>query len=437
MDHGSDLTGIALVFSVAVISGLVLTRLRQPAIVGYILAGIALGGDGFGLIQKTEQINTLAELGVIMLVFLIGMELSLRTFVSVLRIAVPCTLLQIAASVGFAVGLAFLAGKSWQTGIVFGFIISLSSTAVAIKMLADLGELRTDVGRVTVGVLIAQDLAVVPMLIVINALKIRGGGLDQVVLLKLVGAVLVIIAFIWFLSRRHRLVLPTHRWLKGQSDLIPLAAVAFCFSAAAASGAAGLSTAFGAFLAGLLIGNSTDRAVAVRATLPIQSILMVVFFLSVGLLLDLDYLEKFFLTVIGWLALIVVVKTIINIAVLHLLGEPWDRAFPAGVIMGQIGEFSFVLCTVGAASGLLTRDDKRLAIAVIALSLLVSPLWQLTVRRFHDAAAEGITGLRATLKKAYEQELGFAGRTAFVVRNGTAVLIRTARQPGRLRRRPR
>ncbi len=432
MEHGSDLTGIALVASIAVISGLVLTRLRQPAIVGYILAGIALGPDGFGLIGQTDEINTLAELGVIMLLFLIGMELSLRAFVSVLRTAVLCTLLQIAASVVFAIGLAELAGKDLQTGIVFGFIISLSSTAVAVKMLADLGELRTDVGRITVGVLIAQDLAVVPMLIVIGALT-GGGGFDRIVLLKLFVALVVIVAFIWFLSRRHRLVLPTHRWLKGKGDLIPLAAVAFCFSAAALTGALGLSTAFGAFLAGLLIGNSTDRAASVRATLPIQSVLMVVFFLSVGLLLDLDFLAQSFFTVLGWLALIVVVKTAINIAALHFLGEPWDRAFPAGVIMGQVGEFSFVLCTLGAAAGLLTPDDKRLAIAVIALSLLISPLWQLTARRFHDAAAEGITGLRATLKKAYEQELSVAGRTAFVVRSGTGGITRTAR---RLRRRP-
>ena len=430
MEHGSDLTGIALVASIAVISGLVLTRLRQPAIVGYILAGIALGADGFGLIRQTDEITTLAELGVIMLLFLIGMELSLRAFVSVLRRAVPCTLLQIAASVAFAIGLAVLAGKSLQTGIVFGFIISLSSTAVAVKMLADLGELRSEIGRITVGVLIAQDLAVVPMVIVINAFT-AGGGFDRVVLLKLLIALVVIVAFIWFLSRRHRLVLPTHRWLKGQTDLIPLAAVAFCFSAAAITGAAGLSTAFGAFLAGLLIGNSTDRAVSVRATRPIQSILMVVFFLSVGLLLDLDFLAQSFFTVMGWLVLIVVVKTAINIAALHFLGEPWERAFPAGVIMGQIGEFSFVLCTLGAAAGLLSGDDKRLAIAVIALSLLVSPLWQLTARRFHDAAASGITGLRATLKKAYEQELGFAGRTAFVLRNGTAGIVRTIRRPGR------
>ena len=427
MEHGSDLTGIALVASIAVVSGLVLTRLRQPAIVGYILAGIALGPDGFGLIGQTDEINTLAELGVIMLLFLIGMELSLRAFVSVLRTAVLCTLLQIAASVVFAIGLAELAGKDLQTGIVFGFIISLSSTAVAIKMLADLGELRTDVGRITVGVLIAQDLAVVPMLIVIGALA-AGGRFDRIVLLKLLVALVVIVAFIWFLSRRHRLVLPTHRWLKGQGDLIPLAAVAFCFSAAALTGAIGLSTAFGAFLAGLLIGNSTDRAVSVRATLPIQSVLMVVFFLSVGLLLDLDFLSEQAFTVLGWLVLIVFVKTAINIGALHFLGEPWDRAFPAGVVMGQIGEFSFVLCTLGAAAGLLTGDDKRLAIAVIALSLLISPLWQLTARRFHDAAADGITSLRATLKKAYEQELGVAGRTAFVVRKGTAGIARGARR---------
>ena len=418
MEHsGGDLSAIALVASIAVLGGLLLIRLRQPAIVGYILVGIALGPGGFGLIQPTSALTTMAELGVIMLLFLIGMELSLRAFVAVLQTAVLCTLLQIAASVGVAVGLAHLFGKPLSAGVLFGCIISLSSTAVAVKMLEDLRQLRTDVGRITVGVLIAQDLAVVPMLIVLGALG-DADGFDRIVLLKLLLACGILIAFIWGLSRRHRFVLPTHHWLKGRTDIIPLAALAFCFAAAAISGALGLSTAFGAFLAGLLIGNSTDRAATVRATQPIQSVLLVAFFLSIGLMLDLTFLWNNLPTVLGWLALIVVVKTAINVAALHFLGEPWERAFPAGVIMGQIGEFSFVLAAVGVERGLLTEEGSKLAIAVIALSLLISPLWQLSVRRVHDAAASGISDLRGMLAQAYAQEITLAGRAAFLVRRG-------------------
>lgn len=415
--HGSDLSAIALVASIAVLGGLLMTRLRQPAIVGYILVGIALGPGGFGLIRQTAELSTMAELGVIMLLFLIGMELSLRAFVSVLQRAVLCTLLQIVASVGFAVGLADLVGQPLPTGVLLGFIISLSSTAVAVKMLEDLGELRSDIGRISVGVLIAQDLAVVPMLIILGALG-EGGEFDRIVMLKLLLALVVLLVFIWGLSRRQRLTLPTHRWLKGRTDIIPLAALAFCFAAAAASGALGLSTAFGAFLAGLLIGNSTDRAATIRATLPIQSVLLVAFFLSIGLMLDVHFLWDNVLTVLGWLALIVIVKTTINVAALNFLGEPWDRAFPAGVIMGQIGEFSFVLAAIGAHSGLLSDDDNRLVIAIIALSLLTSPLWQSSVRRFHDAAATGIVGMRATLAEAYAQEITLLGRAAFMTQKG-------------------
>lgn len=432
MEHtASDLSAIALVASIAVLGGLLLTRLRQPAIVGYILVGMVLGPGGFGLIEQTPELATLAELGVIMLLFLIGMELSLRAFVSVLPTAMLCTLMQIAASVGFAVGLAHVFDKPLPTGVLFGFIISLSSTAVAVKMLEDLGQLRSDVGRITVSVLIAQDLAVVPMLIVLDALGDR--GFDRIVLLKLLVASGVLVAFIWGLSRRQRLVLPTHHWLKGRIDVIPLAALAFCFAAAAVSGALGLSTAFGAFLAGLLIGNSTDRAVMVRATRPIQSVLLVAFFLSIGLLFDLSFLWANLAAVLGWLALIIVVKTAINVAALHFMGEPWERAFPAGVVMGQIGEFSFVLAALGAQAGLLSPEGNKLAIAVIALSLLTSPLWQLSAQRFHDAAASGIQGLRATLAQAYAQEITLLGRAAFVLRRLAISLTRTLRRQERQR----
>ncbi len=417
MEHSGDLSAIALVASIAVLGGLLLTRLRQPAIVGYILVGIVLGPGGFGLIQPTSALTTMAELGVIMLLFLIGMELSLRAFVAVLQTAVLCALLQIAASVGFAVGLAQLIGKPISAGVLFGCIISLSSTAVAVKMLEDLRQLRTEIGRITVGVLIAQDLAVVPMLIVLGALG-DADGFDRIVLLKLMLATVILVSIIWGLSRRHRLVLPTHHWLKGRTDVIPLAALAFCFAAAALSGALGLSTAFGAFLAGLLIGNSTDRAATVRATQPIQSVLLVAFFLSIGLMLDLSFLWNNLLTVLGWLVLIVVVKTTINVAALHFLGEPWERAFPAGVIMGQIGEFSFVLAAVGVERGLLTDEGSKVAIAVIALSLLISPIWQLSVRRVHDAAANGISDLRGMLAQAYAQEITLVGRASYLARRG-------------------
>jgi CPA2 family monovalent cation:H+ antiporter-2 len=412
----TDLTGIAVVASVAVIGGLALMRLRQPAIVGYILAGVLLGPGGLALISRTEGLITLAELGVLMLLFLIAMELSIRAFVTVLRTALLCALLQIGVALGLTFLLALLMNWPVKTAVLLGFIVSLSSTAVAVKILEDIGELRTHVGRITVGVLIAQDLAVVPMLIVAGAMA-GEGRFTYVVGIKVTVSVALLAALIWYLSRRRRVGLPIQRLMRGKTDVIPLAALAFCFAGAAVSASIGLSAAYGAFLAGLLIGNSAVRAVTLRATLPIQSVLMVVFFLSIGLLLDLRYVWQELPTVLALLVSVVVLKTVSNVACLRLLGEPWERAFPAGLVMGQIGEFSFVLAAIGAGGGLLSPDDYRLAIAVIVLSLLASPLWLMSVRRFHHVAAGGVLSMREALREVYGTEISTAARIGAFARH--------------------
>lgn len=422
--HAAGLTGIAIVTTVAVLSGMVLSRLRQPSIVGYIVAGIVLGPSGVGLIGETENISSLAELGVLMLLFVIGMELSLRAFVSVLRTALLCTTIQIALALAIAFGLGAVLDWPPVRSILVGFIVALSSTAVAVKMLEGAGELRTDIGRVAVGVLIAQDLAVVPMLMVVDAMG-GDGGLDSMLLVRVGIAAGLLALLIAFFSRRQRVVLPTSRWLAGRKDMVALAAIAFCFSAAALSGLIGLSPAYGAFLAGLVVGNSTDRAAAVRAAQPIESVLMVVFFLSIGLLLDLRLIWDNLGTVLTLLLAVTLVKTVVNVGALHLLGEPWQRAFPAGVAMGQIGEFSFVLAATGVGAGIIDGDGYRLAIAVIALSLLTSPLWLISARRFHDVAAEGVVNMRVALREVYRSEITAVGKVVAVIRLGAQAVARS------------
>ena len=426
--HANDLTSMALVTTVAVLCGLLFTRLRQPAIVGYILAGVLLGPTGFRLVQNSENVTSLAELGVLMLLFLIGMELSLRHFKSVLAVASCCALLQIAFSLAITTALAQLLDWPWQQAVVLGFVVALSSTAVAIKMLEDINELRSPVGRITVGVLIAQDLAIVPMLVLIHGMGDEGTlGFDVVAKLVLASCFLVLL--IWFLSRRQKIVLPTRRWMRGKLDLVPLAALAFCFSAATVSGLLGLSAAYGAFLAGLVIGQSTDRAVTIRATRPIQSVLLVVFFLSIGLLIDRNYIWENIGTVLTILGAAVFLKTAINVGALRLLREPWERAFPAGVIMGQIGEFSFVLAAAGVGVGAIDKEGYRLAISVIALSLLISPLWLITTRRFMAIASGGVTNIQSTLAETFKEEvsaytmaMSLARRSGAAVRQGAAKL---------------
>ena len=362
MPDAVELTGIAFVAVGALVCGIVVTRLRQPAVIGYIFAGVLLGPSGFAFVANRDQIGVLAELGVLMLLFLIGMELSLRGFARVWRVAIMTTVLQIAISVGVVLILAQLFAWSLALTLLIGFAVSLSSTVVAIKILEDISELRTDSGRTAVGVLIAQDLAVVPMLLVIDGLA-DDGAIDLFTAGKIVVAIGFLALLIRFLSGRRRLRLPFSRAIGNNVDLTPLTALAFCFAAAAASGVIGLSPAYGAFLAGLLIGNSTERAAVHNATQPIQSILLMVFFLSIGLLIDLDYIWANLGTVLSLLFVVVVLKSAMNVGVLHLLGEPWQRSFLAGVVLAQIGEFSFVILAAGSAAGIVDGDGYRLFVA--------------------------------------------------------------------------
>ena len=228
--HG-EFTGLAVVVLAALLCGLVMTRLRQPAIVGYILAGVLLGPSALGLVQNRENIALLAELGVLMLLFLIGMQLSLRGFKEVWKVALGAVVLQTLAGVGLTLLIAQLLG--WPTGmaIVLGFVVALSSTAVVVKMLEQVNILRQPVGRLTIGVLIAQDLAVVPMMLTVSAMA--NTSISPWDLLKIVLSIVVLTLMIISLSRRKRLILPFSSMVGGHLDLRPLAGLAYCFGGAA------------------------------------------------------------------------------------------------------------------------------------------------------------------------------------------------------------
>ncbi len=417
MSAHADLTGLAVVVLAAVICGVVMSRFRQPAISGYILAGILLGPSGLALVENRDQITVLADLGVLMLLFLVGMELSLSGFKSVWRGALVATLLQIAGSVGATLVLSLLFGWSLGLSVLLGFVIALSSTAVVIKMLEGMNILNTPLGKATVGVLIAQDLAFVPMMLILAILA--GDGFGVFGMFRVGFSVVVLVLLILYLTRRRKISLPFASMVAGHRDLTPLRGLAFCFGAAALTGYLGLSPAYGAFLAGLVIGNSTERRAMMRGVQPIQSILMMVFFLSIGLLINLDFILANMGTVLLILFMVTVFKTGLNIGVLRLAREPWPHAFIAGMLLAQIGEFSFLLGQAGVSSGLIGREEGDLVIAVTALSLLISPLWLVIARRLMRFAILSTTSGREGARLLFGRQApavfaaldGLAGRT--------------------------
>lgn len=433
MDKYAELTALTMVILAALSFGLLMTRLRQPAIVGYILAGFALGPTGIGLVGDTAMIRTLADLGVIMLLFVIGMELSLRAFKSVLAQAIGAAILQIGFSVAIALGLSAFFTLTTAQAVLAGFIMALSSTAVVIKILEDVGELRTQLGRIAVGVLIAQDLAVVPMLLIVGDLG--KGGFEPTILLKLAGAGLSLAAVIWYLSRRERVHIPWLEKVADREDLAPIAALAICFGMATISGLLGMSAAFGAFLGGLIVGNSSARAQIWSSIKPIETCLLLIFFLSIGLLIDFNFIMQNWQLVLGCLIAATLLKTLINVVALRLMGECWGRAFTAGILLGQLGEFAFVLAATALSAGIINENGYALALAVIALSLLTSSLWKLVAQRAHNFAATSVGNLRLLVAIIFCDEIGTLERCATAIRrNATTSLSEDGTLTGIARR---
>ena len=409
--HSSSITELAIVVVAALGCGLLMRYFRQPILLGYILAGAALGPSGFGFVENRDQVRLLAELGVLMLLFFIGMELPLRGLKAVWRIAILTTLFQIAVGVLAMSLLGLYLDWPLPLTVVLGFVVALSSTAVAIKMLEEIGEKGTRVANVTIGILIAQDLAVIPMMLVVSAFQSDAGGIGLEAIAKIGLSIAFLAVVLIFLGRGKRLRLPFAKTIGRNADLTPLAGLAFCFGAAALSGLLDLSASYGAFVAGLVIGNSTSRRVMMHYTAPIQSVLLMVFFLTIGLLMDLRYIWDNLGTVLFIVTFVAVLKTALNIVVIRAMGETWPRAFLSGVALAQLGEFSFILAALGLTAGVISPEEHRLLVAVTVLSLMGSPFWMEAARRLHRIALLGITSGRETLRLTLGPEAKALGRS--------------------------
>lgn len=383
MHHDIKLIEITLVLVAALVGGLGFVRLKQPPILGYILAGIILGPSGFAYVESRELVETMAELGVLLLLFVVGMELNLRTFKNAWVQTTVCTVMQIIISLVISFGLAPLFGWSLGMSLLLGFVLALSSTAVVVNLLERIGEMKSDSGQLAVGILIAQDLAIVPMILVLRNLN-TGSIFDPGLLIKLGSSVAIIAGLIAYLSRKQRVSIPLTQIISGEKDLTPLASLGFCFAAAAISGLMGLSAAYGAFLAGLVLGNTHERIILLETTKPIQSTLLMVFFLSIGLLLDLNFIVDHWVMVTVLLFVITIGKTAMNIGILRLLRLPRTQSFLVGVVLSQLGEFAFLLATVGYQSGIIDDHGQKLIVAMTVLSLGFSPIWLASARRIKE-----------------------------------------------------
>ena len=360
-----------ILFLVAV--GLIAHLIRQPPVIGFLLAGILIGPQGLGVVTDGDFMSRLGNIGVVLLLFFVGMEVSPQRLARNWKLSLIGTGLQVGLSVAvaFALGAAF----GWSTGrsLLIGFVISMSSTAVILKLLRDWGELDSAIGQDILGITLVQDLAAIPMLIAIGTLAGSGPDSGQVLLqvLGALGLLALAVAAVAFAPFR----IPFSRFWKGDHEMQVLVALAVCFGLSLISGLLQLSTALGAFVAGLVLHATEDTDWVERSLQGFRAVFMAAFFLSVGMLLDFSHLAQNWLLVLLLVGAVLIINTVINTLVLRAFGRKWGDSFYGGAVLAQIGEFSFVLAAVGLQVAMITDAGYQITISIITLSLMVSPLW--------------------------------------------------------------
>lgn len=371
---------IKIVLAALVILGVAgLSRLlKQPHVVGYLMAGVILGPAGFAVLEDQTLVARIGELGVVFLLFFVGMEVSPKRLLSNWKVALIGTVLQIGISVGIlaAIGSFF----DWSTAriVLLGFVISLSSTAVVLNYLNDRKELNSPIGQDALSVLLAQDLAIIPMLVIIGLFGSDGVNV-QTITLQVLGASLMLGALGW-ITFGKRVRLPFAALLRADHELQVFAAFLLCMGMALLSALLELSTALGAFLAGMLVGAARETRWIHNRLDSFRIVFVSLFFVSIGMLVDLNFIAQYWQLAVGILIIAMLVNTAINTTIFRLLGDPLKYSLVAGALLAQIGEFSFVLVAVGWHAGIITEFAYQLVVAVIALSLLVSPAWISLVR---------------------------------------------------------
>jgi monovalent cation:H+ antiporter-2, CPA2 family len=383
MPHSVELiTTIAAALGLALIFGFIAVRLRLPALVGYLLAGIVLGPFTPGFVADTALAGQLAEIGVMLLMFGVGLHFSLDDLLSVKKIALPGAVVQIAVATAMGAALATAWGWSLMAGLVFGLSLSVASTVVLLKALESRGVLATPNGRIAVGWLVVEDLVMVLVLVLLPPLASMVGGEAASagmgsLLGKLaftLGEVAVFIALMLVVGRRF---FPWLLWQvarTGSRELFTLCVVAAALGIAYGSSAVfGVSFALGAFFAGMVLRESALSYRAAEESLPLRDAFAVLFFVSVGMLFDPRVLVEQPLHVLAVVAIIVFGKSLAAFLLVLAFRYPLNTALTVSASLAQIGEFSFILAGLGVALGVLPAEGQSLILAGALISIALNP----------------------------------------------------------------
>ena len=370
-DHGIFLD-IATVIAAAAAGGLAARLARIPILLGYVAVGMILGPHGLAAVGDVESVRTLAEFGVVLLLFAVGVEVSLRELRKLGKAVILGGILQVIAVIGLAYPFAFGLGWSLQQSVVFGMVLSLSSTMVVLKSLIDRGELNSVHGRLLTGVLLIQDLAFIPMIAVLPALGEADSSLFAEVGVGL-GKAIAVLAVMGILGWKGLPLLL--RWVAhfGSREAFILTVVALTFAMSAITELAGLSAAVGAFVAGALLSESEYGHRALSEVIPLRDTFAALFFVSLGMLVDWNYLANNLWLVAATAAFVIVVKFVLVAALMRGFGYLPYTALLTGVGVVQVGEFSFLLAESAAARGIVDSNFLSLVVVSAVVTMALTP----------------------------------------------------------------
>ncbi|MFS2225206.1 YbaL family putative K(+) efflux transporter [Pantoea sp. B65] len=396
--------GLVLAF----LFGMLAHRLRISPLVGYLLAGVLAGPFTPGFVADTNLAPELAELGVILLMFGVGLHFSLKDLISVKSIAIPGAVAQIAVATLLGMGLSWSLGWSWVTGLVFGLCLSTASTVVLLRALEERQLIDSQRGQIAIGWLIVEDLVMVLTLVLLPAIAgmlDKGNASFAMLAWDLLLTIGKVVAFMVLMMVVGRRVVP---WIlaksaaTGSRELFTLAVLALALGIAfGAVEFFDVSFALGAFFAGMVLNESELSHRAAHDTLPLRDAFAVLFFVSVGMLFDPMILIQQPLAVLGALAIIVLGKSLIAYLLVTLFGHSRRTALTISASLAQIGEFAFILAGLGISLGLLTAEGRNLVLAAAILSIMLNPILFTLLERYLEKTE---TIEEQTMEEAIEEE---------------------------------
>ena len=372
MDALHLLTDLAIAFAAALLAGIVSLRLKQPVLMGYLIAGMLIGPYGLRLITGEAEITHLSEIGVILLMFALGVEFSLAQFRPIRWLVLIGGGLFIGLTTVATAETLLLMGQPLGRDILLGFVLALSSTIIVLRLLMERHEIDSIHGRTMLGWLILQDIAVVPMIVAIPFLAQAEGGMGLPLVVAM-GKVVAFLAVMFLVGTR--LFPPILGWIARMrhKEILFLAVIGLVFGTAAISAAFGLSLALGAFLAGLVISQSDEHRQVLAEVLPIRDLFVTLFFVSIGMMIDLVFVVTNLPMILGLVATIMIGKSLLGAGIALGFKLSLRTSLLVGMGLSQIGEFSFVLAREGRVHGLLSESLFSATLAVALLTMLLTP----------------------------------------------------------------